>query len=534
MNKSYKSQVKFSFLTMVIIILTIPTVHILYSESKDTYRIIENKFRVFNQIIQYVNEYYYEDVDMDKIWNGAFHGFMEKLDPHSVYIPPKKQEEIDEIFRGKFQGIGIEFDVLEGYITVIAPVADSPSERVGLQPGDRIIEIDGEDAYGITKDEVIKTLRGPKGTSVDLKIARIGSEPFEVIIIRDVIPIYSVRAALMLDDQTGYIWLTRFTATSSEEIRNAMKKLDDNGMKRMILDLRNNSGGFLEQAAEIANMFIATRDTLVYTIGKHNNTNEVFLSKPSKGREDFPLIILLNRGSASASEIVAGAVQDLDRGLIVGETSFGKGLVQRQFGLRDGSAIRVTIARYFTPSGRLIQRPFENGNTRQYYAELYKQNREAIIDSLKELRPKFKTRNGRTVYGGGGITPDEFIPWELTLQKSTQKLIGHPKRPLFNWGTMFVSQNTDSLENYEDFRDSWTIADNQFDNFLQYLTESEIEPDSSEWVTDEEYIKNIIKSEIAGAKWGKDAQWGVRLMTDNQIIESLNYFDKAEEFLTVN
>ena len=341
MKKTYPSQVKFSFLTTVIIILTIPAVRILYSESKDTYRIIENKFRVFNQIIQYVNEYYYEDVDMEKIWNGAFHGFMEKLDPHSVYIPPKKQEEIDEIFRGEFQGIGIEFDVLEGFITVIAPVADSPSERVGLQPGDRIIEIDGEDAYGITKDEVIKTLRGPKGTNVDLKIARIGSESFEVTIIRDFIPIYSVRAALMLDDQTGYIWLTRFTATSSEEIRNALKKLDDHGMKRLVLDLRNNSGGFLEQAAEIANMFIATRDTLVYTMGKHKNTNEVFLAKPSKGREDFPLIILLNRGSASASEIVAGAVQDLDRGLIVGETSFGKGLVQRQFGLRDLSLIHI-------------------------------------------------------------------------------------------------------------------------------------------------------------------------------------------------
>ena len=152
MNKSYQSRVKYSFLTTVIIILTIPTVRILYSESRDIYRIIENKFRVFNQIIQYVNEYYYEDVNMDEIWNGAFHGFMEKLDPHSVYIPPKKQEEIDEIFRGEFQGIGIEFDVLEGYITVIAPVADSPSERVGLHPGDRIIEFDGEDAYGITKD----------------------------------------------------------------------------------------------------------------------------------------------------------------------------------------------------------------------------------------------------------------------------------------------------------------------------------------------------------------------------------------------
>ena len=318
MKKSYKSHVNFSFLTTVIIItiiITLPSVRNLYSATKDTYRIIENKFRIFNQIIQYVNEYYYDDVHLEKIWDGAFHGFMEKLDPHSVYIPPKKQEEIDEIFRGKFQGIGIEFDILDGYITVIAPVADSPSERVGLHPGDKIIEIDGKDAYGITKNEVMKTLRGPKGTSVGLTIARIGEEPFPVTIIRDIIPIYSVRASLMLDDKTGYIWLTRFTATSSKEMKNAIKKLDNLGMKRMILDLRNNSGGFLEQAAEIANMFITSRDTLVYTIGKHNNTNEVFMAKPSKGRSDYPLIILLNRGSASASEIVAGAVQDLDRAM---------------------------------------------------------------------------------------------------------------------------------------------------------------------------------------------------------------------------
>jgi carboxyl-terminal processing protease len=537
MKKSYKSHVNFSFLTTVIIItiiITLPSVRHLYSATKDTYRIIENKFRIFNQMIQYVNEYYYDDVDLDKIWDGAFHGFMEKLDPHSVYIPPKKQEEIDEIFRGKFQGIGIEFDILDGYITVIAPVADSPSERVGLHPGDKIIEIDGKDAYGISKNEVMKTLRGPKGTSVDLTIARIGEEPFSVTIIRDIIPIYSVRASLMLDDKTGYIWLTRFTATSSEEMKNAIKKLDNLGMKRMILDLRNNSGGFLEQAAQIANMFITSRDTLVYTIGKHNNTNEVFMAKPSKGRSDYPLIILLNRGSASASEIVAGAVQDLDRGLIIGETSFGKGLVQRQLGLRDGSAIRVTIARYFTPSGRLIQRPFKDGNTREYYSELYKKNREAIIDSLKELRPKYKTRAGRVVYGGGGITPDEYIPYELNLNKNTQKIIGSQKRPLFNWGTKFVSEYGDSLNDFENFKESWKVNDSNYANFLNYLIELEINSDTTKISIDESYIKNMIKSEIAGAKWGKDMQWGIRLMQDNQITEALKYFDQAEEFLSKN
>ena len=537
MKKAYKSQVNFSFLTTIIIIALIiafPSVRNLYSATKDTYRVIENKFRIFNQIIQYVNEYYYDEVDIEKIWDGAFHGFMEKLDPHSVYIPPKKQEEIDEIFRGKFQGIGIEFDILDGYITVIAPVADSPSERVGLQPGDKIIEIDNKDAYGITKNEVMKTLRGRKGTSVDLKIARIGQGSFPVTIIRDDIPIYSVRASLMLDEQTGYIWLTRFTATSSEEMKNAINKLDDLGMKRMILDLRNNTGGFLEQAAEIANMFITTRDTLVYTIGKHSNTNEVFMSKPYKGRSDYPLIILLNRGSASASEIVAGAVQDLDRGLILGETSFGKGLVQRQLGLRDGSAIRVTIARYFTPSGRLIQRPFEDGNSREYYSELYEKDREATIDSLKELRPKYKTRAGRIVYGGGGITPDEYIPYELNINKSTQKIIGSQKRPLFNWGTKFVSKYGDSLNNFQSFKESWEINDSSYKDFLNYLSELEIKPDSSESPIDTLFIKNMMKSEIAGAKWGKDMQWSIRLMQDNQIIEALQYFEQAEEFLSLN
>ncbi|MAS77034.1 MAG: peptidase [Candidatus Marinimicrobia bacterium] len=537
MKHSYKSRVNFSFLTTVVviaIIITFPSVKNLYSATKDTYRIIENKFRIFNQMIQYVNEYYYDEVDLEKIWDGAFHGFMEKLDPHSVYIPPKKQEEIDEIFRGKFQGIGIEFDILDGYITVIAPVADSPSERAGLHPGDKIIEIDGEDAYGITKNEVMKTLRGPKGTSVDLTIARIGQDSFPVTIIRDVIPIYSVRASLMLDNQTGYIWLTRFTATSSEEMKNAIKKLDNLGMKRMILDLRNNSGGFLEQAAEIANMFITSRDTLVYTIGKHNNTNEVFMSKPSKGRSDFPLIILLNRGSASASEIVAGAVQDLDRGLIIGETSFGKGLVQRQLGLRDGSAIRVTIARYYTPSGRLIQRHFEDGNTREYYSELYNKDREALIDSLKELRPKYKTRAGRIVYGGGGITPDEYIPYELNLNKETQKIVGNQNRPIFNWSTKFVSEFGDSLGAFENFKETWNINDEDYTDFLNYLIKLEINPDTTEVEIDEAYIKNLIKSEIAGAKWGKDMQWGIRLMQDNQILEALNHFDQAEEFLSLN
>ena len=276
--------------------------------------------------------------------DGAFHGLMEELDPHSVYIPAKDQDDIEELFKGKFQGIGIEFDILDGYITVISPVADSPSDIVGLMPGDKIIAINNQDAYKITKDEVFKKLRGRKGTKVNITISRIGTgKPFDVTIIRDDIPIYSVGASTMIDEITGYVSLRRFSATTEKEVVSALDKLRTEGMERLIFDLRGNSGGYLEQAAAISNQFIFTSDTLVFTKGKVKESNQVFISDYKKGRDDFSLIVLINRGSASASEIVAGAVQDLDRGLVVGETSFGKGLVQRQLPLDSGGALRVTI-----------------------------------------------------------------------------------------------------------------------------------------------------------------------------------------------
>ncbi|MEE8334849.1 MAG: S41 family peptidase, partial [Candidatus Neomarinimicrobiota bacterium] len=357
-NPFYKWLSGIFVLIMILAILT----PLLYSKQKNVYSSIESKFKIMNQILYYVNQLYYEEVDMDSLMEGAFSGIMDQLDPHSIYIRAKEQENIEEMFRGEFQGIGIEFDILNNYITVISPVAGGPSERAGLLPGDQITAIDGRDAKNISREDVFKYLRGAKGTRVDLKINRLGSEPFEITIIRDNIPIYSVRASIMLDENTGYIWLTRFSAKSGQEVRKALDKLLAQGMDQLVLDLRNNSGGILEQAADVSNIFISHRDTLVYTKGKSRDTEQVFMANPRKGNEDFAVIILINRGSASASEIVAGAIQDLDRGLILGETSFGKGLVQRQITLDDGSALRVTIARYYTPSGRLIQRPFINGN----------------------------------------------------------------------------------------------------------------------------------------------------------------------------
>ena len=503
-----------------------------YSKNRSLYRILKDKIVVMQQIISYVDHFYFDIVDMDKIMDGAFHGLMEELDPHSTYIPAKEQENIDELFRGKFQGIGIEFDVLHGYITVISPVPDSPSDYVGLQSGDRIIAINGNDAYKITKDEVIKKLRGEKGTSVDVTIQRIGlDEPFDVTIIRDDIPIYSVGAATMIDNETGYILLRRFSATTIDEVNKAIDKLDSQNFKKLVFDLRGNSGGYLEQAAAVSNLFISTKDTLVYTKGKISDANQAFISDPNKGRNDFPLIILINRGSASASEIVSGAVQDLDRGLIIGETSFGKGLVQRQLPLEGGSAIRITMARYYTPSGRLIQRPYEEGGDLTYYKELYAKDRESILDSLKQLRPKYKTRQGRTVYGGGGITPDIYVPYKSILTKETQKLLRNPERPIFNFSSSYATQNDLEFKDFKNYKQNWQVNQSVYSQFLDYLDSDSISFNPDSLLKDQPFIYNRIKSEIAGTIWGKDESTSIRLSLDNQVSEALKYFNEANAFL---
>ena len=510
--------------------VALPLTQRLYSNQNNPYAIIESKFKVMNQILYYVNQLYYDDVDMEALMDGAFKGIMDQLDPHSMFISSKDQKNIDEMFRGEFQGIGIEFDILNEYITVIAPVIGGPSEAAGIQAGDWIIKIDEKNARGIDREDVYKLLRGKKGTRVDLKIGRIGSEPFDVTIIRDDIPLYSVRASVMLNDRTGYLWLTRFSTKSGPEVRRSIKKLLNQGMDRMILDLRNNSGGILDQAVEVANIFIAEKDTIVYTKGKYKDAEEVFIASPSKGNDEFSVIVVLNRGSASASEIVAGAIQDLDRGLVVGETSFGKGLVQRQAGLSDGSAIRITIAQYYTPSGRLIQRPFDKNNYNDYYREIYEDDREEKLDSLKKLRPPYLTRKGRTVYGGGGITPDVYLPWDLEITETTRKMMSNPKRFMFNWSTQYINKNKIS-GSFRDFQSLWKMPESAYDQFLTYLVDEEKEIDISDINIDKKYIKTMLKSELAGQRWGRDELWGVRIMADNQILGALKHFNEADAFL---
>tara|TARA_B100000029_G_scaffold514101_1_gene615672 strand:- start:5037 stop:6638 length:1602 start_codon:yes stop_codon:yes gene_type:complete len=494
---------------------------------------IYDKIRVLNQIISIVNENYVEPVNWDEALDGAFLGMLEELDPHSSYIPRDHLEGITEQYHGKFEGIGIEFDLLGGYITVISPVVDSPSDRAGLQPGDKIISIDGKDAFGISREEVFTTLRGPKGSTVKIMIKRTGVEdPFEVEIIRDQIPIYSLVASFMIDDETGYMRLTRFASTSAEEVSEAIKTLRSKGMSKLIFDLRTNSGGYLEQAVNIADLFITSNDTLVFTNGRKPDMSEVYTANRNQGYGDFAIIVLINRWSASASEIVAGAIQDLDRGLVVGETSFGKGLVQRQWPLKDGSALRVTIARYYTPSGRLIQRPYDKGN-RDYYQDFGKKDREEVLDSLRIGKPKYKTKKGREVFGGGGISPDIHIPL-IEYNAETNNLLGNPKRLTFNWGTGFANEKKGNWKNVHLFNQEFQVTDEILNDFYSFVGEKEVIFDKGDIGSDKAYIKSVLKAEVAGAIWGRSAYYNVLVSNDPNIRSALPHFEVAKEFLNAN
>ena len=305
-----------------------------------------NKLKTLTQIIRLVQDNYFEEIDFDNALEGAIKGFLNELDPHSQYISKKEISSINEQFQGNFEGIGIEYSIIDDYITVISPIPGTPSDRAGLQAGDQIIKIGGESAYKLTTEEIIGKLRGPKGTSVVVTIKRNKTDNFDVTLIRDKIPINSVLAAFLIDNNSnnniGYIKLNRFANKSYNEIILAIDSLESIGMDKLILDLRNNGGGLLEQGLKILDLFIYSNDTLLYTKGDKVGSQTFKASRNIKDK-DMPIIILLNRASASASEIVAGGIQDLDRGLIIGETSFGKGLVQRQFSLEDKSNLNAKL-----------------------------------------------------------------------------------------------------------------------------------------------------------------------------------------------
>lgn len=475
-------------------------------------------------VIKLIQTAYIEEVDLEVLTEGAIEGMLKKLDPHSVYIPPQRYEELMERDRGEFDGIGISFQIQNELITVIAPIVGTPAERLGIRSGDRIIEIDGVSAYGITNEEVVKKLRGPRGTMVKITVVREHvNEPLEFTIVRDRIPIYSVWSSFMLDDSTGYVLVNQFTATTTTELQEALTKLESEGMTRLILDLRNNQGGRLNEAISVADKFIPGGYPIVSRKGRGSIEDTTYYASGIATHPMFALTVLINSGSASASEIVAGAVQDLDRGLIVGDNSFGKGLVQYPYNLRDGGVIRLSIAHYYTPSGRLIQRSYDEG-----YGEYYSRRGDDEDDKDKKKHEEFKTLGGRIVYSGSGITPDYKVEEERitggTVRLVNQQILASKTEELSH-------KYRDKYQNdFRKFLTEFQVDDSVIEELHALAKERDLDIPLEVLQKDKEFIKNRLKAEMAQLIWSdRNKYYQVQVSNDVVVMRAIEIFQEARE-----
>jgi len=500
----------------------------------------------FNKILTLVKHNYVDTVSTETLIDGAIEGLLEDLDPHTNYLKPDVNERMQELNSGEYSGIGISFEIIDGVLTVISPIEGSPSWELGIRPGDRIVEIEGETAVGIDNAEVYEKLRGTEGSKVRVGIERAGRDELVYYTIeRSKIAIKSVSHYYMLDDVTGYIRANRFSAHTAEELEDALNELADEGMERLLLDLRGNTGGYLNQAIAVSDKFLSGGKLVVYTKGRIRGSSEEYFSTENVTHPDFPLIVMINQGSASASEIVSGAVQDWDRGLVVGTTSFGKGLVQRQFPIRGGGALLLTVAKYYTPSGRLIQRPYDDRDRTQYLREAGHATDEDDDGTLEaeadpdvetsddDERPTYHTAAGRPVYGGGGISPDVLIDPDYTLNDTQAALLSGAKKYFFNFANDYLGSEKPDLGTYRDFTDTWHVTDALFDDFKRRVLD-DIDAEDAEVLTaqtlddERDFIDHWMRVELAGNQWGPTARHRLIILDDEAVQASLAEFPKAE------
>ncbi|HLR31732.1 MAG TPA: S41 family peptidase [Fodinibius sp.] len=501
----------------------------------------------------------YPNTNMTKRTEDALESMFRSLDPHSIYIEPKTSDAIEDEFAGKFQGVGIRFDVIDDTITVVTTIAGGPSDQLGIRSGDRIIGINDSTAVGFSQEQVIHTLRGPKGSKVNVTIKRPHvSELLGYTITRDDIPLYTVDASYMLDDQTGYVKINRFAATTHEEFMEAMQDLERKGMNRVIIDLRGNPGGYLGQAIAISEEFFPRNTKIVSTKSRHTRFTSAYFSRRDGAFKDLPVIALVNKGSASASEIVSGAIQDHDRGLIVGQRTFGKGLVQQQYELIDSSKIRVTISKYYTPSGRLIQKPYSRNKGEEYAYEIYK--RESDVESdINEFVShvsdtlKFTTDAGRTVYGGGGIVPDHIVQEDTS--RSAAAVVNYLQRKGigFEYVRKYLDENSDSFRaewenDFERFRKEFQWSGQDMNRVFGMLKENNMVVSNSDTLTEPDFKSDtlyipkghweevswlpagVMKARLALQVWGQKKYFPViNDVLDNALDKSMNMWDEVRQ-----
>jgi carboxyl-terminal processing protease len=481
-------------------------------ESKE----LQDRLDEYTELVEAASFWAAEPVESEKLVYSSINGMLRTLDPHSSFLEPRAFAEMQDRQKGSFFGLGILITRRNNQITVITPLEGTPASRLGIRAGDIIAEVEGEPTDEMSVDEVVKKLKGPKGTVVNIKIVRVGiKEPIPLTIERAAIPTNSITNVLMVRPGIGYIRIKDFTYTTVKELGEALETLEKQGMQKLLLDLRMNPGGLLDAAVGVADHFIDPGQMIVYHKGRSAETYQEYRAPGKYKTLDLPVIVLLNRESASASEIVAGAIQDHDRGLVVGETSWGKGLVQSVYSLQYGAGLALTTSRYYTPSGRNIQRDYSS------FYDYYLGDSGAQLDEEREI---FRTDTGRTVYGGGGIAPDVVVkprePHQVVQLLQVRSAI-------FNFAVQYVAENPDVTMAFE-------ITDEVVDAFIRYAAENEVATERDirhafdSDPLDRVFVERALIAEIVAAKFGYDASYPYRLQGDEQVEKAIELFPEAE------
>lgn len=480
-----------------------------------------------DRILEIVNDQYVDSVDVLKLEETAIESFMQRLDPHSVYMPAQELKAANDELRGEFEGIGVEFNIHNDTVLVVTVISGGPADKAGLFAGDKIIEVESEiiAGIGIENAEVIKRLKGPKGTEVKIKIKRFGESnllPFTIT--RGKIPLHSLAASYMLNEAVGYIKLVRFSGTTTDEFRGALAKLNEKGMKSLVLDLRGNPGGYLTAAKDVADEILDNDRLIVYTQGRSQPRREYKADKPGLF-ENGKVVLLMDENSASASEIVAGALQDWDKAVIIGRRSFGKGLVQDSYDLKDGSAIRLTISRYYTPLGRSIQRNYNNGTeayhqdwqARYDHSELFSADSMLVEDSSQV----FTTPAGKKLFGGGGIYPDIFVPLDTSFNVKVYNRLVSAQVITRTAHEYSSSKRNSTALNVKSFMDNWQDDDKILQMAKRIAEQDQLQVSDTDWQKVWPRLRIQIMAMIARLQLGEEGFYYVLNSSDHAILKSL-------------
>ena len=498
--------------------------------------IINSGSNRLNNLLHIIDDQYVDDVNIDSLVDMAIPQILSDLDPHSVYISAKDVQKTQDDLKGSFSGIGVEFVIRQDTIHVQNVVKNGPAQQAGVLAGDKIVSVDGKPFVGktVTNEEAMRRLKGPKGTKVKIGVARYGSKAVKYFTItRADIPQKSISAVYMLDENTGYIKIKNFGENTYAELLVALAELSQEGFSNLVIDLRDNTGGYLESAVQMINEFLPKNKLIVYTQGRKSPRKD-YRSDGSGSYQNIPLVVLINEASASASEIFAGAIQDNDRGTIIGRRSFGKGLVQKQMEFPDGSLIRLTIARYYTPSGRCIQKPYTSGDNMDYEEDLlarYQHGEFFSQDSIKHTGPAYHTGIGRTVYGGGGITPDIFVP-EDTLGMTSYFKEASMSGLILQFAFTYTDDNRPKLNNFKEMMElaDYLDSQNMVDRFVNYADKRGLKRRNLLIRKSHKLLDRVIESRIIYNMMDEQAWTQYINQDDPVILKTLEVFKKHEAF----